>query len=201
MPRLFIALPLPDAEKSRLTACQRALEAQLAPQQRHALRWTPPEQMHVTVRFVGTVPPDAVPRLREALATVRTAPLQLTLGGLGTFPATGAPRVLWAAVAPHAPLQALKQQVDAAVGPDPESPRGYHPHATLARIVDKLPARLFDELQAGDAALRALVAPGPPLTIDQLVLYESVTTSRGAQHTPLLAHPLGALTWPRDETR
>jgi 2'-5' RNA ligase len=103
------------------------------------LRWTPPQQIHITLQFLGSVRQDDIPPLSEALSDVCAAhrPMRLRAMGLGCFPNVRRPSVLWAGVEGDVdPLQALYSavaRITSRFGVVPET-RPYHPHLTLARI-------------------------------------------------------------------
>jgi len=96
--RLFIAILLPEEIKARLAASQRSWQRRTSG---GVVRWTPLEQMHLTLRFLGDVPEESVPAIVEALhrAAATVAPFALRASGLGCFPDARRPRVLWAGVA------------------------------------------------------------------------------------------------------
>lgn len=136
--RLFASLePSPEA----LAHLRRAVDAVRGPAEiRSGLRWTDPEQWHVTLAFYGEVPDGAWPGLAEALAE-RIAPLhapRLLLRGAGSF----AGRNLWVGAAGEtaADARALADILEAATAagvdvglpPDPR-PRN-RAHLTLARL-------------------------------------------------------------------
>ncbi|MFZ0214414.1 MAG: RNA 2',3'-cyclic phosphodiesterase, partial [Candidatus Dormiibacterota bacterium] len=91
--RCFVALPLPDGVREALAEHLRACAA-LAP----GHRWSPPQNLHVTLRFLGRVDVVLLDRLRDALGEVRASPFRVALGGEGRFGRPSAPRVLWLGV-------------------------------------------------------------------------------------------------------
>ena len=62
--RLFVAIPVPEAVRGEIAVAQRELQP-LAP--RGVVRWTKLEQMHLTLKFLGAVPPDRVEDLKESV--------------------------------------------------------------------------------------------------------------------------------------
>jgi RNA 2',3'-cyclic 3'-phosphodiesterase len=127
MPRLFIALALPDAVLRSLEPFARGLGD---------VRWLTPDQQHLTLRFIGEVDQGRLDEVAEALALVDGVPLELRLEGLGHFPPRGEPRVLWVGVARNPALASLKRRIDralAAVGVAPEG-RKFTPHVSIARL-------------------------------------------------------------------
>ena len=144
MPRLFIALPLPEAVRLQLTLMAGGVPG---------ARWTPPEHMHLTLRFLGDVDDPAGDDLADALGMIAAEPFALRLAGVGQFGDRRRARVLWAGVEACAELLALQAAIESLVvrlGHAPES-RRYHPHVTLARMKGLAPDRLapFLETHAG----------------------------------------------------
>jgi 2'-5' RNA ligase len=125
--RLFVAIALPESVRSALGGLSELVRG---------LSWTPREQLHMTLRFLGDVPEDRIGRVEEHLGAVRVQAFILPIGGVGAFPPKGPPRVLWAGVGQgHPHLYQLRQRVDDALlaaGVDLDV-RTFQPHVTLAR--------------------------------------------------------------------
>lgn len=138
-------------------------------------KWVHPDDLHITLKFIGEVAPSAVPAIETALARIaaRSNPFALKLSGAGTFGAPQAPRVLWAGLGGKLqPLKSLQADVEselAELGYEPEN-RPYSPHITLARQYSGTEPARKDELAGlfrpeGDTPLE--------WTADRLVLYRS----------------------------
>jgi len=133
--RLFVAVqPVPAAVRGVEDAVQALRGLACASE----LRWVPPEKLHFTLRFLGSVPVG----LRGALAGVceevakRHAPFDLTLSGGGAFPSQRRASVLWVGATDGADAlcalaEALGPGLDA-LGFEREA-RAFKPHLTLAR--------------------------------------------------------------------
>jgi 2'-5' RNA ligase len=95
--RLFVAITVPGAVREEVFRVQREWQP-LAP--RDVVRWTKPEQFHLTLRFLGDVPSTQVANLQESLRTACTGtpPLQLRAQGVGFFPNARSPRVIWVGI-------------------------------------------------------------------------------------------------------
>lgn len=181
--RLFVALTPGETLRSALATAQTDLRRLLPA---NALRWTPPAQIHLTLRFLGDVPAADVPALREALAAVvRGGPaFGLAVGGWGCFPTARRPRVVWAGVqgdlAALGQLQAAMAAVTAPWG-QPES-GVFRAHLTVGRVRPLPPPRLrvlADALAA---------CPGRPLgewPVTAVELFRSELRPDGALHTRL----------------
>jgi 2'-5' RNA ligase len=189
--RLFLALEPPAPVRRRLVGLQDALRASAGA---HAaeIRWTPAEQLHLTVRFLGNVPEERLPALREAVegAAVATRPLRLLVRGAGGFPTSRRPRVVFARVEEDggglAALAARLGQVLAPLGFPPED-RPFSPHLTLGRSRDGRGAH-----GAGGALVAAAALEPVPWRADDLALVRSTLGPGGARHDPLARMPLGS---------
>jgi 2'-5' RNA ligase len=170
MPRLFVALDLPEPVKRSLEPLARGLGD---------VRWSTPDQQHLTLRFIGEVDNGVTRDIVETLATVPAMPFQLTLRGLGHFPPRGEPRVLWVGVEKNAELGRLKRRIDRALreaGVAPES-RKFAPHVTLARIRAPLsPVRL------GTYLMRHALYRSEAFPVSSFHLYSSWLRPEGADH-------------------
>ena len=148
-------------------------------------RPVPPQQLHLTLAFLGELDDPSRALVCRELATVATPSFELRFARCGCFPDQRRPRVLWAAPARQPLLEQLAQEVTAAIvrcGIVLEE-RSFTPHITLARI--KAPARpdLVRFLNASCAAL-------PPLAVTGFHLFSSTLSPQGALHTLLQSFPL-----------
>ena len=176
--RLFIAIPLPEAVRDQL--------AQLA-EPLPGVNWTRPEQLHLTLRFLGDVPTDIITAMSRRLATVKVEPFVLPIEGLGTFPPNRPPRVLWIAVGSgHPRLFQLRQRIDDALlaaGLQLDV-RTFHPHVTLARCTENAAPAIGHWVHAH----RDVAAP--PFRVESFELYSSELRPAGAVHTLKQSFPL-----------
>jgi len=170
VPRLFVALDLPDDVKQSLEPLTRGLGD---------VRWLAPEQQHLTLRFIGEPDNGRVGEIAEALALVPGVPFELQLKGLGHFPPRGEPRVLWVGVERSKELERLKRRIDRALaqaGVPPEG-RKFAPHVTLARI-KKPPSR--DRLATW--LMRHNLYRSEPFSVSSFHLFSSRLRPDGAEH-------------------
>ncbi|TSK07413.1 MAG: RNA 2',3'-cyclic phosphodiesterase [Geobacter sp.] len=169
MARLFIAIELPGEIKKTLSSLCCDLPG---------IRWVPPDQIHLTLRFLGDVQPKEMTRLKEALAAIVFASFPLTVQGVGHFPSHGHPRVLWIGLENSSSLLDLQRRIETAVtgvGIIPEE-RGFSPHITIARIKENASAAvaLFE------AKHRQLSFP--LFNVHDFMLFSSVLGPKGATH-------------------
>ena len=102
------------------------------------LRWVRPESVHLTLKFLGDVPVDAIPAIHQTLqqAAQGLAAFSVAVRGLGCFPNATRPRVLWMGLDdPRCELLHLQWHIEstlAALGMS-AAERPFRPHLTLAR--------------------------------------------------------------------
>ena len=187
--RLFVAIDLPEDVRESLGRLQDDLR-------RHdlsGLRWTRPDGVHLTLKFLGETPATSLPAIEGALdRAVRGVPsFRLALGTPGTFGGRRGPRVLWVDVEGELqPLQQLQAAVErelAAAGFAPEE-RGFSPHLTLARVPQPPRPGLAERVAR---ALEAVAAARGEFEARELVLMRSRLQPGGAVYSRVAAFPLG----------
>jgi RNA 2',3'-cyclic 3'-phosphodiesterase len=180
--RMFVAVDLDDASRALVAEAQR--RALSLVREKSSLRLVDPQQVHVTLAFLGEVTSPLSERVRDAIGDPLTgiAPFRLCIGGLGMFPPRGAPRVVWLGLLDGAremiSLQAAVARRLDALGVVLED-RAFHPHVTIARWRDSRPSdrsRLEQDAVGGTAG---------EMTVDRVTLFESRLSSKGASHLPL----------------
>jgi 2'-5' RNA ligase len=178
--RAFFGLPLPEAHRSALERYL-AGAAATAPQ----FRWTPPENLHLTIRFLGHVEESVAAAIAGRVEAAGPEGFELALGSVGSFKLGRLARVVWLGLATgESPAVALAELVEAEsvrAGLEPEG-RKFHAHLTLAR------ARARD-----GAALPDLAAPPAlePWRARELILYRSRLGRGGSVYEPLRTISLG----------
>jgi 2'-5' RNA ligase len=180
MARLFVALPVPPAVRSRLGAVQEALSAAGLP-----FRWVRGDGLHLTLVFIGERPAAEVPAAGRALrrAVAGRAPFELRCAGLGGFPGLVRPRVLWAGLEGDlAALGDLQRGVSGALHAAglPFDRRPFRAHVTLGRAGAALDGAAAAALQA---AAQAAPASWGSWTADSVELMESRLLPGGAVYT------------------
>ncbi len=133
--RLFVAVFPPERVAASLCASVEELAKGVPPR---AVRWTVPEQIHLTLFFLGPVETARIPEIQSALTAACEGhqPHQVRVAGLGCFPNPGRPRILWAGLTGNLrPLENLKKSIDEKLlscGCVVED-RPFHPHLTIGR--------------------------------------------------------------------
>ena len=181
--RLFIAVELPANARQRLAD----VAGELRGMGLERLRWVRPENIHITLKFLGETPADRQPQIEDALrvAAEGVAPHELTLGELGKFGGRQNPRVLWVDVRGDVDaLKALQKRVDAGIAPlgFPADERPFAAHLTLARVPQDLAKKVARPLTE---AIDAVKVPDPPIPVREIVLMRSELRREGPIYTRL----------------
>lgn len=184
--RLFTAIAIPPDVRNKIERAQGQLRRNTPP---GLIRWTKPEQFHVTLKFLGDVPSDQLPVVNEAVSTVCAGfpPLRLSARGIGFFPGSHKPRVLWAGAADETgKLGELHRRLDEALRPfaDADRPGKFTGHITLGRFKPGRPATLRELLE------RAAVFRDRDFgrwLAEAVEVVRCDLTPAGALHTPLAA--------------
>jgi RNA 2',3'-cyclic 3'-phosphodiesterase len=181
--RVFVALDVPEPVRASLADLSVRLN-KVCP----SARWVRLESVHITLKFIGEVPPETFEQIRRALGELPSfGPITVRFAGLGFFPGARRPRVFWAGVEAEPRLAELAAAVEmklAPLGIEPEK-RAFHPHLTLAR---------FESPQGTQALREAVEALGAPEfgqeTFTEFHLYQSVLKRSGAEYTRLVTYSL-----------
>ena len=175
--RLFVALALPDGLRSRLSGLSCGLPG---------ARWVAPENLHLTLRFIGEVEGHDAEDIDAALSGIRCERFPLTLAGVGDFGDGKRLRSVWVGIEPNKTLERLQAKVEQAVqraGRPPEK-RKFKPHVTLARFKSHPGGRLEDYF-ADRALFRA-----PAFEVTEFTLYSSYLSHEGAIYSAEAVYPL-----------
>jgi 2'-5' RNA ligase len=166
--RLFVAVSLPDAVKTKIHEWTKELRKELP-----FKRWVHPDDVHLTLKFLGETAPEKIDEVigRLEKATFSTKPFTLQLDTIGTFGSPHNPTVLWLGVQGELSLlHKLQQEVETSLTElgFRQDDRPFRPHLTLAR-------RFSGEYRFSNRALSQATVQSDPLSwkVDRIVLYES----------------------------
>ena len=185
--RAFLALTIPPKVRQKLGAlihdCQ-----QKAPE----IAWIPPDKLHVTLFFFGSVPETDLlekmaPVIQKALSS--EPPLDLDCSGIGVFPNWKYPKVIWAGISGDTDrLLLLHDHIKHILSPFgvKGDRRQFRPHLTIGRA-DKI----RKEAQIVQFVERLGPIPFGRIPVKTLTLFRSELTNDGSIYTPLKDLPLG----------
>ncbi len=177
MVRLFVGVELPEDVRERVASLCGGVPG---------ARWISPENLHLTLRFIGEVSGGEADDIYHALAAVRPRSFDITLSGVGHFETAGEVRQLWVGVERNTELVALRHRIESAlvrVGLEPEG-RRFTPHVTLARLRDT-PSRRVSSFLAHHSLFRA-----GPIPVDHFTLFSSYLQNSGPIYTAEADYPL-----------
>jgi 2'-5' RNA ligase len=143
--RLFVAVNPSAEERSRLVEAARPLLESAYP-----IRWVVPENIHLTLKFLGDVSDERVPEIANAVdqAVLGAEAFDMSLAGFGAFPSSKRPQVVWVGVEANAVLQGLQERIESVLTElrFPRETRAFHPHLTLGRARKRSTAGQFKGL-------------------------------------------------------
>lgn len=157
--RLFVAILLEPAMTGALVQAVDRLK-----QQSQSGRFSPPENHHLTLAFLGEVPPARVAAVRRAMDQVTVPPFTLHTAGWGRFPRSGAD-IWWIGLKREPALEEVHRQLSAALRREGFAleDRAFRPHLTLGREVVLCPG----------VSPRDWDGPGAQSRVDSICLMES----------------------------
>ncbi|MCL6588452.1 MAG: RNA 2',3'-cyclic phosphodiesterase [Firmicutes bacterium] len=134
--RIFIGVWLSPEMRQELAAEIGRLQKNVT-----GYKWTRPENLHFTLKFLGEVEPARIAPLERDLSavTIGINSFLVRLGNPGCFPPRGQPRVIWIGLAAGAgELKNLADQVEEACLQNgfPKESKPFKPHLTIARVRD-----------------------------------------------------------------
>jgi 2'-5' RNA ligase len=179
--RVFIAVDPGKAIRSRCVALQETLARSA-----DGVRWEKPENIHITLLFLGETDERAVLPVCRAVTEVCSGRDAFVLGieGVGCFPGPRRPRTLWAGVgAGTAELIELHDALEPpllALGTYRREERAYSPHLTIGRVKGDRPADRIAQALARQSAWR-----GGESTIDEVLVMASDLTPEGPIYSVL----------------
>jgi RNA 2',3'-cyclic 3'-phosphodiesterase len=179
MPRLFIALPVPEEISDELTTLQSGVPD---------ARWVPAENFHVTLCFAGEVQGGTLRDLEEELSDIAGPPFPVAVAGVEQFSSGKQPRALVALVAKNDRLEWLQQKVSTVArncGVEIDR-RKFRPHVTLARFpTGAETGHHIAQFMASHSTFQA-----GPWVADHFALYSSRTGRNGAVYREEAAYAL-----------
>ncbi|MBM3252106.1 MAG: RNA 2',3'-cyclic phosphodiesterase [Candidatus Omnitrophica bacterium] len=177
--RAFIAIELNKDIQDSLAKIQSQLRAARAD-----VKWVKPENIHLTLKFIGNIEIDLVIKIKEILQEISKIfqNVPADLNELGAFPKIKNPRVIWVGMQTGkdkviAILEELEKRL-AEIGIAKEE-KEFHPHVTLGRL--RSPHNRSDLVAMLEKNIKI-----PPLnfTIDKIVLFKSALAPQGPIYEP-----------------
>lgn len=187
--RLFTAVDAPESICEELDALQADIQNRLTSGMR--MTWVPAYDIHLTLKYLGSVEADLVDNLGNVMRDVAAAeaPFDIEVRTIGAFPAPDNPRVIWVGADPESAtvLERLHEQLETRYHDGFDVDRDEHsfkPHFTLGRVKSNRAPNLVD--------MKSDLPDGPfgSFRVKHISLYQSELTHEGAEYTELRRAPL-----------
>ncbi len=182
--RCFIAIEISDEIRKALGELIQRLSGM-----GRGIRWVPPENIHLTLKFLGEVEDDRVPEIGRRLSEISSghSPISLRVRGAGAFPSLRSPQVIWVGSEVSPGLESLYREIEeamAALGFERER-RDFNPHLTLGRVKDR---RALDPVMKELQLMKD--QDWGAVEVTEVVLMKSVLTPKGAEYSRVSVFPL-----------
>ncbi len=178
--RSFIAVKIPDSVIAAISEVQDGMRSR-----RLKAKWVRPENIHLTLKFLGDIPSTDVDRVGGVMVRSLEGRGALTLSakGLGVFPGVKRARIVWAGLTGDVgSLIEYQKAMDAALADIgfPREKRPFKGHLTLARIKGRVnPSALVAAVEAFGGFQT------PPFIVKEIILYQSQLKPTGPIYTAL----------------
>lgn len=186
--RVFCAINLPLVIREMVMAHSLRLRKSVPEAQ---ASWSRPDNIHLTLKFLGEIPQTRVEELSRAAANAATdqGSFPISVHGSGVFPTHGQPRVLWIGIEDlKGKLGEVYRRLEdecAKVGFKKEE-RPFHPHLTVARLRKPQHARTLAD------AHKAMEFEPAEWTVSELLVIRSELSSNGSKYTNVSRHLLAS---------
>ena len=184
--RVFVALDIPEEVRAAIGKLIARLRTSCL-----AARWVRIEGVHLTLKFIGEVPPEKIEPIKASLARIRIPDsIELKFRNVGFFPNERRPRVFWAGIEAGPELGSLAAAVETSLEPlgIAKEQRAFSPHLTLARLEPRRGPNAGPAF-ALDALTKAISGAGPlefgAGIANEFHLYQSILKSGTAEYTRL----------------
>ncbi|MBX2832099.1 MAG: RNA 2',3'-cyclic phosphodiesterase [Rhodospirillales bacterium] len=175
--RLFVGVEIPGDVAADLYPLARGIKG---------LDAQTPDNMHITLKFIGNVDPGLAAEIDQALAKIAFEPFDLQVQGLNVFASSRKIRIFWAGVKDQPVMRQLASRVENALLALEECPdmemRKFTPHITLGR--NRNAARATIEQAVADH----IDLSSRAFTIDRFCLYQSHSTADGPEFRVIAAY-------------
>jgi len=148
------------------------------------LKLVEPENLHITLRFIGEIPKLIVESIKESISNLKFEEFHVTFSGIGAFPQPERPRVIWAGVVEGGDkLFVLSKKVNDLLSKLklPKEDKEFTPHLTIARVKSFPSSRLSQTIK------RLSGVHIGAITVNEVRLKKSTLTPKGPKYSTLLS--------------
>jgi len=185
MKRLFIAIDISDNQE--VNNIYREVKKKLF---NNKIRWTKPENMHITLKFLGSTPAEKVKNIVEVMGNVAKdyKEIEMNFSRVGLFGSSYKPRVIWLGFKENLVLTELAENLKRKLEPIgfPYDRQNFVPHLTLGRI-NKIESKSYFQSVLNGYKKLDLQA----FQIKKIYLFESILQKEGPEYRVLHEVDLG----------
>lgn len=180
--RLFVGIPLPQDVLEGLRPLLEDWRNNVG-----GVRYVEPENLHITLKFIGEVDVRRVERIAALLDAVAFTPFTVRLEGMGAFPSVEHPRVVWVGIRDGFDrIVEISAEVDRLLSAEgvPRESRAFHPHVTIGRVKGQSRAVSEKIKEYCGCSFGTFV-------VERFVLYRSTLTPDGPVYEELRSYGVG----------
>ena len=190
--RSFIAVEIPAEIQRTILDNTASLQKTLA---KPLVRWVEAQNLHLTLKFLGDVAPEALEQLNGALKVeiINQRSFNMSVAGLGMFPNPQRPRIIWIGLEAPSALATLQHSVDSVatrMGYTPEE-RPFSAHLTIGRVGQSVTQA--DRMKISAAIKTMTIGNLGMFHVEAICIFKSDLRPGGPVYTPLYTLPLRPL--------
>jgi len=190
--RSFIAVEIPAEIQRTILRDTASLQKTLV---KPLVRWVEAQNLHLTLKFLGDVSPEALEQLNGALKVglIDQRSFNMSVAGLGVFPNPQRPRIIWVGLEAPSALSALQHSVEAIatrMGYLPEE-HPFSPHLTIGRVGQSITQA--DRMKISAVIQTMSVGSLGMVHVEAVCIFKSDLRPGGSVYTPLYTLPLRPL--------
>jgi len=174
--RCFLAVEIPNELKDKIASLAKELDIK-------GIKLVEPENIHVTLKFLGDVKEDKINNIKERLRTVNFSNFNIKLHGVGVFPNENYIKVVWVGCESKE-LYILAKKINEALASEFKREE-FTAHATIARVKQKVELHDFLEKHKNDSF--------GEFVCTNFVLKQSELSREGPKYTTLASFQFSVL--------
>ena len=182
--RTFIALEIEENIKELLVSIQQKIGSKTS-----GIKWVKPENMHLTLKFLGSTREDKIEDISDIIKNTAKALtcFNVAVSGLGAFPNSNNPKVIWAGLKADDVLYNFQKAIDISLEPlgFAREKRPFSPHLTIGRVRDSRAKKklrdVFEKIDPNPCSFEA----------ENITFYKSDLMPEGPVYTVLKSVKLG----------
>lgn len=169
--RCFLAAEIPEEIKKKVAQLEKEM-------QQLGIRFVSPENVHITLKFLGNVSKQKLEHIEKLLKTVSFASFSFRIAGIGFFPSEKNPKVIWLGAASKE-LQMLAEKINTLLKKDFEE-ESFTAHLTIGRVKGKI-----DKEKLQVVAKKYAETIFGTVLCDRFALKRSILGKKGSTYTTI----------------